>query len=785
MKSIIARMMLSAVALLLILPTGAVFAAGSVSSSGGSTASFSTVPAPAGSTPAQGGELKPQGEKISQDDAIAKMRKLFPDFQKAEVQSVQFGSSNSYPARDEKVWDISWVIREGNSSYGFGSRVDAVNGDVLSMNLPYNNRFGDNEVYYPPKVSKLEAESLAKQFIQKAAPSVDIHQLVEQTNAYPTMSNQPLFGPVSYRLSFTESVDGVPSPGDTITVGMDGNGKITEFYKSYHSAAYPDSHPKISLDQAKSAFLKNLNLSLAYYPVRRNGVVSDWLLAWHGETPYFAIDAQTGVYLGPGGNPIEHPKLSYEAISPAADPFQPADSSNGPITAEQAAAAVTKAVNIPASRELTDKQLGSDYQNPDRKVWNLTWRAKNAQQYGFTQQTMARVDAETGQIIEYTRDSYGPPAPQQSSGQTSGQAEITEQQAEQQAIALVNRLYPDASKELMLQIQNWQDSWIMDSGKTFHYNFQRFYNGIAVIGDSVNISFNSSGQLLSYRVQRSSGLAQKLKGITQEVDREKAQEIYLASTETKLIYSLYQSFDASNDHFIHSRIKLVYTRTPKNNSGSSVIDAMSGEWISVWGYNAADSAPAVQPKDITGHWAEKPLKTLIEYHVLTADQQGNIHPEKPVTMGDWLQMMATAIDPAYKQRYVNYNNPFQQMHVSKADPLFPAVIFADSQKWIDAAAMTDQDLSAVLTREKLAKLLTVMLHYKKLSGYLDGSLSFLDNKQISAKEAVYLVSRLGLMNGSGNQFMPKQPVTRAQAAAILMRLVYLQGKTDSSVTGTH
>jgi hypothetical protein len=53
--------------------------------------------------------------------------------------------------------------------------------------------------------------------------------------------------------------------------------------------------------------------------------------------------------------------------------------------------------------------------------------------------------------------------------------------------------------------------------------------------------------------------------------------------------------------------------------------------------------------------------------------------------------------------------------------------------------------------------------------------------QISYKNAVLLAVQLGLMTAADGSFMPKAEMTKAQAATVMMRLVYLQGKLDQSI----
>lgn len=140
-------------------------------------------------------------------------------------------------------------------------------------------------------------------------------------------------------------------------------------------------------------------------------------------------------------------------------------------------------------------------------------------------------------------------------------------------------------------------------------------------------------------------------------------------------------------------------------------------------------------------------------------------------------------DPNYDRGYYGDNNEAVFEDVKKESPYYEAVSLALQRKWLDAA---DKKLEpdSLLSREELAVSLTHMLGYDKLAAYLgkdDKLLSFVDKVAIKEKGAVAIVERLGLMNGTGSAFRPQGKVTRAQAAAVIMRLVYLQGKTDQTI----
>jgi hypothetical protein len=139
---------------------------------------------------------------------------------KAQPDQIELGDTNSYPpSANQMVWSIHWQYQEGNSGYGFSSRVDAITGDILSIGLP-RVLLSENEVFYPPKISKEQAIKLAEEFIAQAAPSIPVEQLSLEEDTY--LADQPLFGSVYYHLRFVSKVNGVPSPSETLQMSING-----------------------------------------------------------------------------------------------------------------------------------------------------------------------------------------------------------------------------------------------------------------------------------------------------------------------------------------------------------------------------------------------------------------------------------------------------------------------------------------------------------------------------------------------------------------------------------
>jgi Zn-dependent metalloprotease len=714
--------------------------------------------------------------KVTKEEAIEKLRKLFPQLEKAQPESVELGDTHSYPpSANQMVWSIHWNYQEGNSGYGFTSRVDAVTGDVLSIRLP-RVLSGENEVYYPPKVSKEEAAELAKKFIAEAAPSIPLEQLSLEEDTY--LTDQPLFGPVNYHLRFMTKVNGVHSPSETLYVTMNGDGQITDFHSRFSYLKYPSAEPSLSLEEAIKKYQESVQLSLHYIPNRRGDDVT-WFLGWKPDrtASFSTIDAQSGQFLSNAGEPLERISTSFEDIANEGKSFSPVESDGEFITLEQAVDIAGSVVTIEEGKELSRHSMVNNHRNNEQTVWELSWSPDGAQ-FGPYGETYAVVDAQTGQLLRFEEERFRGPQPK--SAEEEQKDKISAEEAKVKALQLIGTLYPNATEELKLVMRD-PSIPVQLSEERYYFRFQRFYQGHPVEDDGVNMAFSLTGKLMNYNVRTTSGLEEKANDLEVNVSQEEAVSLYLEDTTVQLQYRQFRGV-LTNDGYQDAFTKLVYQQTFHDgvNFGYA-IDASNGDWKSSWGPEVEENEKMVEPVDIQNHWAKSELETLLQYQILKADSSGSVYPGKTLTMGEWLEMMAKAVQPRYTRGY--YRDDAVLDGLSKESPYYDATAFAVAHNWLEEEGQDWQQLDEELTREDLAVSLVHILGYNKLATYTDNSthVPFDDADQMTVKGAVVIVQQLGLMIGTDGNFSPNAKVTRAEAATVMMRLVYLQGKTDRTI----
>lgn len=770
------------VALSVTLPQGAAFAADAAASS--STTTVIAESGPLGTEPAKAGATvaDPSKAKITKEQAIAKVREWFPALEAATVSQVDYGVNNVYPApSNQDVWTIQWQVEVGNGSYGFSSQVDAITGDLINTYIGFPRE--GNKSYYPPKVTREQALEKAKAFIAKAVPSLSADEVKESDSMFYA-DTQALFGPVNYSFNFSVLKNGLSSGFESIYITVTGDGEVMQFSRPGEKLDYPSSVPTVSKADAEKKFREEFQVELGYVPVYKNGVISDWVLAWGPASDASqVINAQTGRKIDAEGKEMTATKVTYSDVPAGTKLFQPRTSATE-LTSDEAAKLVEQIVFIPEGRKLSYPNLDKDYQNPERKAWRLRWeeeRQNLAGPFYFPAQTSATVDALTGQILEFQIESYNYGEPREPLAAPSGAVKLNYEQAKQRALEWVNQLYPQASRDLKLMERG--ESWSrLSNGEQFRFELNRYVNDIPVLAGGVSITVDAYGRLFYYSINRGEVPANMPDGKAVTVTAEQALKSYLDNYELELQYSQIGGYTIDNT-YVEPKVYLVYSPQAKDPSKPfQVLNAVTGKWVTNFEDLRTEPAGNVEPKDLKGHWAEADLRTLVQYRILEPDDQGNLNPNESITVGDWLTYAVKAANPNYTG-YVLASSAATAAGVPTDSKYSQVVSYAAELGWIDAAQPLQLDRT--LTREQLAVLLTSMVKYDRLAANFYGKDAlvdqFSDAKQITRPGEVAVAVRLGLLQGQKGKFNPQRQVTKAEAASILMRLVKLQGHTDQPI----
>ncbi|WNR47046.1 S-layer homology domain-containing protein [Paenibacillus roseipurpureus] len=730
----------------------------------------------AASTNAPNTNANPVDAKISKDEAVERIRKLFPLLQDADTQSVNFGDPYTYPPSKDKVWTIQWQLKTENGGFGFSSKVDAMNGDILQMYVPTLNDPRSNISHFPPKVTREQAKQLAKDYVIQLAPSITSDALQINDDFTPYQGLTSLFAPVQYAFNFNIMIHGVKLNDGGIQITLDGEGNVLNFHKNPQLDSYPSTDPKITLEQATQFAKEHQAVDLQYIPIRKGNKIESW---WLGYVPLLPpIDGQTGQFVTLG-MPRNALGSNYVPISKRDKVFTPL-TKTGEITVEEAAQIVENAFPQLKEKKLQQKSLNDGWNGDNHKVWTLSW-GNNEPMMGPIGSNSATLDAQTGIILNYSTNTFGPYPPAAATAST--EPAISKDAAQQRAEEVINLVYPNASEDLKRIDPAISLVVSTNPPQQYSYTFQRFYKGLAVSGDTVNLILDLSGNVMNYFAHISTLDDQVMSKLKQNVSKEQALEKIWESEKLELNLNSFGGY-VSNTTYEQPVAKLVYNQVLKSGSlNAEALDATDGTWKPVWFEKT--SQPSVNPSDIAGHWAQQDLETMLQYQVLTTDDSGHVNPDQTITVGDWLTMMSSAWSPQYKNFYNgNRNDKPYFADINESSPYYDAVRTFIQLKWLTAESTRNFNADQALTREALASSVIHILKYNKLSSLLAPTvteLPFTDSNLITNKSDVALALELGIMEGSDGAFEPLATVTKAQAAVVLMRLVHLQGKLDQNI----
>lgn len=715
---------------------------------------------------------------------------LFPILEQAKLAGSSY-NENDDSMGNESVWTLNWSITKGNSTFGFDTSVDAITGDVLNFYQPYNLSYED-KAYYPPEITREQAEKAAKDFIAKAASSTKAGDLVSQDVLY--RSQNSLFGPVMYNFSYNLKVNGIPSDGETINVTVDGKGRIFSYSRTTSAKKYPSAKPAISLPDAVASFQKDLSLTLAYVPFNEmynpSNAKKDWRLEYI-PTPYLTtMDANTGKRVSPLQTPeTKVPKtLEYTALPSSAAVF----------TARQGKTLTSKEVVqlfsdlVPVGKDYAlNSSLSKYWMNTGKQVWNLYWNSRNLSGVPGDSISMM-VDADNGQLINYDITQFSEFAKHGGSEQVKADSNakkeepaISEAKAKEKAIEFVLRHYPDASKVLKLSNESRVD---VSEGKTrYIFVFQQFYKDLPIYNHQVNVVLDGSGKLLSYNTNPSlsAGYEKELDALSAQIKPEDALRTYQEALGAELRYSSSGGFYTSS-RYMEPTITLSYVPTFKGSTSLQFLNAVTGK-SEIYGFPYASElgAAANLPADASAHAASKELAVLLEYNVIAPDNAGLLHPDAELTYGDLLIMISKAVSP--DQSYSDTDRIGKQFKdVSAESPYAQAALFFADRGWFSNAKSDELRPEQKLTREKLAETIVDILHYDRIAKLSEADpkvMSLSDAAAIQNKGAVELVMKLGLMTAKDGKFEPAKTVTKAEAAQVLVLLAQSQGKVDTPISG--
>ncbi len=727
--------------------------------------------------------------KVTKTEAEALVRKLFPVLNKAELRQISFGSQNQYPPSTMALWDMNWSYTIGNSSYGFSTQVDAMTGDLLNVYLPSVLQ-EENTTYYPPKINREQAQAIALAFLKEAAPSIPIDS-IKPVDEQQLHVPQALFGPVNHYFQYEIPVNGLKAGLESAAVAVDGNGGITQYHYQRYQGEYPSLEGIIGESEALAKMQERVELEPAYiqtdgYRYPPSLEKETWALAYVPKPGTFLpLDAKTGEAYQSHTGVTNGGEVTYEKIASGGTSFV-ARKSEEPLTGEEARAIALEHVTIPEGYVESNSSLEQDWRDPQRKAWRLYWREGEMPFNGYMKQVSASVDAATGQLLEYRQDLYGPPIGEQAQEQVKPTIDAV--QAKNKALEAIKRLYPDASDTLRLAA--YADG--IEAGKDgkYRYQFHLWHGEYRVHNHSVNLTLDGEGGLSSYDAGVSADrVAESLAAAAAapQVTKDAAEAAFKAALQAVLTYQRTGGYFVDG-YYEEEAIAALYVPELDGKRIGGWIDASTGEVAAYDSPMPVDgTGSALDVSDIEGHWASEALATMVEYGVLKPDENAKLYPNKKLTAGEWFDMVFRAFTGGseyYGGSYGMEEKPLFADVPAGSEQAATIGYFVD-RRWLEQDPNKELGLDTELSREQLAVYLTQMVQYDKLASIMKADPDIRNARDYAAiadAGSAAIAYKLGLLGIHQGKFNPDAIVTRAEAAAVLMRLVALQGKLDTNFT---
>ncbi len=175
--------------------------------------------------------------------------------------------------------------------------------------------------------------------------------------------------------------------------------------------------------------------------------------------------------------------------------------------------------------------------------------------------------------------------------------------------------------------------------------------------------------------------------------------------------------------------------------------------------------------DLSAHWAETAVKSLAAKHIVTGVDATRYEPARSITRGEFATMLMRAVGWQDETAVpADAANPFRDVASGKyyAEQVAQAASLGIVEGY-DGLFRPDDEI----TREEAVVALARAAGHFDLAESGAGKADFADGDRISswAAASVDEARSLGLIQGDGERFYPKNPVTRAEVAMMIHRLL--------------
>lgn len=667
--------------------------------------------------------------------------------------NVQDFTSNYFESEGRGQWEFQWTGKKENVN----AVLDAESGDVTSF-YGYGGEYNRQETSLP-KVSRAQALATAGEFLKKAAPSK--YSSLQLADYVPEKVIPYYTGNRDYSFYYERVVNGVPCAFNGAQVQISPlTGKVTSYHLDWdYKSAFPAVKNPIPAEKA-GEIMKDKGMELMYfrpYPAKEGKKREVKLVYGVNEPRRTLVDAQTGNLVtssyfhtlrdgmydmgGMGGMSAESAQKSR--LTPIEE--EEVQAVANLLSKEKAEAAVYKYFKLPAKFVLDNARLYED--DRDQRIWSLGWTMTDKDNKGSGYMS-ANVDAQTGELLSYSKSIYYPGKENEPNKYSVGEARTIGEK-------FLKTIQPGK----MAQVKYVDRQDYLEASQTIRFDYARLVNGIPFYEDGISVEVDRvSGEILSFDVRWGNfNFPKAAPAISQDA-------AYKDLTQANPLLMGYMRVEVPKFERPEQKIGLYYyfgTSQPR------LVDALSGKVLLDSGEEYAGQAK-VEFTDIVGTPFEADIKLLHSLGIV-GDSSGKFRPNAEVVHGDFIKMLvlASGWQPGEGEELDGladtWYGPYYQTAVSRG------LLSADN------LPKPDQ----VVNRLECARYLVGALGLGKAAA-LEGiyQVPAKDADQVPVKDAGFaaIALKLGLMPSVNGKFEAGSVLNRGQAAAVLVRYMHAADK---------
>lgn len=650
-------------------------------------------------------------------------------------------------------WRLSWSRSGGVGYLEIG--VNAVNGDIVSM---YRWLGDDQAAPTGPRLTLEQAQSLAAAKLVELLP--DKAGSLRLMEAKTTVQ---LSGVARVSFSWARYAGEIPVSGDYagMTIGLS-DGSVRDYVLNWTEGELPDAAAVISPEAAAEAFAQADMLRLQYllpnlYNIKDGGEPRPAQPVYYlHHASGGLIDALSGEPYIPKNDVYNQKRYMDVAAEEAAvaggggggevtlTPQEIAEISANEqlITREQAAAAVDKWFELDSLLTVTNASLSASRDDSGQRYWRVNWEGQADGRYAYA---YATVDAATAEIINFNSWTDDPNADMTKKMSLSA----AQQKAEKLAAAISPAKYRTMKMDEVSP--EYSDPARDSDYYDYYFRYTRQMNGLPCPGNGIGITVDRiTGAVTNYNLNWS-----EIEFATADnaITAAEAAQRYLEQSPLALCYQ------PEYDYMYDKRdVRFVLAYAPDFRLSDATVfylDANTGVAVDPAGKELTATG-MLAFDDIAGHFAAAEI-TLMGQAGLMGEYGASFKPDENITVLPFLRAL-------FGLNYGAWYNETDAEEIMR---------MARDRKLIDATVNAND----TLTREQAGVIVIRAAGLQKAAELPGIYLAPWQDNSVSAANVGYaaLCWGLDIMRGDGVNFNGQSPVTRAETACILLRLMTQTG----------